>query len=104
MGLAEGGISRITRFRSGVAADAAPCPSVRSLKTAVIGRGGGPSGTGIDMVVVFNENATVSVVQQLVRALKFKSTAPVGPHSVAISVSDGDGLKSNVEVMTVNVS
>jgi ELWxxDGT repeat protein len=73
------------------------------LGSTKIGRGGGPSGTGIDMVVVFNENATVSVVQQLVRALKFKSTAPAGPHSVAISVTDGDGRKSNVETMTVNV-
>ena len=39
------------------------------------------------MIVVFNQNATGDIVQQLVRALKFNSTAIPGPHSVAVSVS-----------------
>jgi ELWxxDGT repeat protein len=74
------------------------------LGNTEIGRGGGRSGTGIDLIVVFNQNATPDIVQQLLRALKFKSTAPIGEHSVAISVSDGDGGRSNIEVMTVDVT
>jgi hypothetical protein len=44
------------------------------------------------------------IAQQLLRALKFKSTSPVGEHSVATSVSDVDGGGSTIEVMTVDVT
>lgn len=58
-----------------------------------------------DLIVVFNSNATAFRVQQLVRAITFKTVGgSAGTRSVLFSVSDGDGGTSPTRTKTVNVS
>lgn len=58
-----------------------------------------------DLVVTFNANATVAIVQLLVRAINFHTVEGMaGPRSVEFSVSDGDGGISATQIKTVNVS
>jgi len=65
------------------------------------------SGVGTnDLVVTFNASATKAIVQQLARAITFRTTgvSPVGQRVIEFSVSDGDGGASNKVTKTVNVS
>jgi predicted outer membrane repeat protein len=58
-----------------------------------------------DLIVVFNTNATKAIVQQLVRAINFKTVNGIaGSRNVIFSVSDGDGGLSAEVSKTVNVT
>lgn len=58
-----------------------------------------------DLVVTFNSNATVAMVQLLVRAINFHTVEGVaGTRGVEFSVSDGDGAMSQTAIKTVNVT
>lgn len=58
-----------------------------------------------DLIVVFNSNATKAIVQQLVRAITFKTVSgAAGSRKVIFSVSDGDGGLSAEVSKTVNVT
>jgi hypothetical protein len=58
-----------------------------------------------ELIVTFNKNATKSIVQQLVRAIAFKTVAgSAGTRTVYFSVSDGDGGVSTEVGKTVNVT
>jgi hypothetical protein len=64
------------------------------------------SGVGTsDLMVTFNTKATPSIVQQLVRAITFKTVlGAAGTRTVLFSVSDGDGGLSAEVTKTVNVT
>jgi hypothetical protein len=58
-----------------------------------------------DLIVTFNTAATKAIVQQLVRAITFKTVGgAAGPHQVLFSVSDGDGGLSAEVTKLVNVT
>lgn len=58
-----------------------------------------------ELIITFNRNATPTVVQQLVRAITFKTVGgAAGKRTVLFNVSDGDGGVSNEATKTVNVS
>jgi hypothetical protein len=58
-----------------------------------------------ELVITFNTNATKAVVQQLVRAITFKTVGgAAGQRKVVFTVSDGDGGLSAEATKTVNVS
>jgi hypothetical protein len=75
------------------------------LGTKQIGqRTSGGFGTS-DLIVTFNANATPSIVQQLVRAITFKTVDGVaGARQVRFSVTDGDGGTSAELTKAVNVT
>jgi hypothetical protein len=77
------------------------------LGTTVIGTINANGGVGMtDLVVTFNSNATVSRVQQLMRAIRFRTLASTttGDRAVSFSVNDGAGGFSNTAVRTVQVT
>jgi hypothetical protein len=58
-----------------------------------------------ELIVTFNTNATKSVIQQLVRAITFKTVGgAAGQRKVVFTVSDGDGGLSAEATKTVNVT
>jgi hypothetical protein len=58
-----------------------------------------------ELVITFNAKATPAVVQQLVRAITFKTVGgAAGQRKVIFTVSDGDGGVSDEAVKTVEVS
>jgi hypothetical protein len=58
-----------------------------------------------ELVVTFNKNATKAIVQQLVRAISFKTVGgAAGARTVYFSVSDGDGGLSAEASKTVKVT
>jgi subtilisin-like proprotein convertase family protein len=65
----------------------------------------GGSGT-TDLIVTFNGNATVSVVQQLIRAIRFRTanSSLHGNRAVNFTVDDGSGATSNTAIRTVQVA
>jgi ELWxxDGT repeat protein len=73
--------------------------------TAIIGkRVSNGFGTN-ELVITFNANATKSVVQQLVRAITFKTIGgSAGVRSVVFTVSDGDGGLSAEASKLINVT
>lgn len=64
------------------------------------------NGFGInELVITFNASATKAIVQQLVRAITFKTVGgAAGPRKVIFTVSDGDGGLSAEVFKTVNVT
>jgi ELWxxDGT repeat protein len=58
-----------------------------------------------ELVITFNTNAPPAVVQQLVRAITFKTVGgAAGQRKVVFTVNDGDGGLSSEMVKTVNVT
>lgn len=58
-----------------------------------------------DLVVTFNAEATVSRVQRLIRAIRFRTVGSVqtGGRAISFTVDDGSGASSNTAIRTVNV-
>jgi len=58
-----------------------------------------------NLVVTFNSSATVDVVQQLVRSLRFRTvgSASLGQRTITLRLSDGDGGASAEVTKNVNV-
>jgi acetyl esterase/lipase len=94
--------------RLGIAVSFSVDPSNRDViySGKVIGTLNENGGRGkTDLVVKFNSNATVAVVQLLVRAINFHTVEGVtGARSVEFTVSDGDGAVSQKVIKTVNVT
>jgi hypothetical protein len=57
-----------------------------------------------ELHITLNANATVAVVQQLLRSITFSTTSTPGSRTIAFSVSDGDGETSLELTKTVVVS
>jgi hypothetical protein len=59
-----------------------------------------------DLIVTFNANATVSVVQQLIRAIRFRTVNSTlhGNRAVDFTVDDGAGQTSNTAIRTVQIA
>jgi hypothetical protein len=58
-----------------------------------------------ELVITFKATATKAVVQQLVRAINFKTVGgAAGKRTINFTVSDGDGGLSSVAAKTVNVT
>jgi hypothetical protein len=58
-----------------------------------------------ELIITFNTNATKAIVQQLVRAITFKTVGgTAGQRRVVFTVSDGDGGISAEAFKTVNVT
>jgi hypothetical protein len=58
-----------------------------------------------DLIVTFNAEATVSRVQRLIRAIRFRTVGSVqtGSRAISFTVDDGSGASSNTAIRTVNV-
>jgi hypothetical protein len=56
--------------------------------------------------ITFNGNATLSIVQRLVRSIRFRTigASPTTQRVIEFSLTDGDGGVSNKVNVTVNVS
>jgi hypothetical protein len=59
---------------------------------------------GNDFTVRFNSSATVALVQQLIRSIKFSRATGTGQVQYGITVSDGTGMTSTEIVRTINIS
>jgi hypothetical protein len=77
-----------------------------SLGNVVIGTINPNGGVGkTDLVVTFNAEATVSRVQELLRAIRFRTvnSTQTGSRAISFTVDDGSGAESNSAIRTVNV-
>jgi hypothetical protein len=75
------------------------------LGNTIIGKRVASGFGAAELIVTFNSNATKAIVQQLVRAITFKTVnGAVGSRAVIFTVSDGDGGLSAEVTKTVNVS
>jgi hypothetical protein len=59
-----------------------------------------------DLEITFNDQATPSIVQELVRSIRFRTNSgtSTAQRKIAFSVTDGDGGSSDIVTKTVNVS
>jgi hypothetical protein len=98
------GASSSNRLAIGAAFTVDADNNVRQGTTIIGKRVANGFGTN-ELVVTFNANTKPSVVQQLVRAITFKTVGgAAGQRKVVFTVSDGDGGLSGEAVKTVNVS
>lgn len=75
------------------------------LGNTIIGKRTATGFGAAELIVVFNANASKAIVQQLVRAITFKTVnGSAGSRAVIFTVSDGDGGLSVERTRTVNVS
>lgn len=75
------------------------------LGTTIIGQRTSNGFGTKDLIVKFNSNATQAIVQQLVRAISFKTVGgTAGKRTVLFTVADGSGGFSDAAVKTVNVT
>jgi hypothetical protein len=75
----------------------------QTTKIGTRNSGGGVGTT--DLSITFTANATLDLVQRLVRTLRFSTVGgTAGQRTIAVSVSDGDGATSAVVNRTVNVT
>jgi acetyl esterase/lipase len=77
-------------------ADSQPSVSLGSVDTAADG--------GSSFTITFNANATLDLIQRLVRTLKFSTTGTSGPRTLQITLSDDQQAVSNMVTRMVNVS
>lgn len=56
-----------------------------------------------DLVVTFNSNATITVVQELIRSIRFRTTGGAGSRTIGFQLTDALGLAGNTMTRTVNV-
>ncbi len=77
-----------------------------SVGGTVIGTLANPVAAGNDFVVDFNADATLARVQTLIQALAYDNESPLpttGPRTVSVTVTDNDGLTSDVAAIVVDV-
>ncbi len=78
-----------------------------SVSGTLIGTLANDIAVGNDLVVNFNANATVALVQTLIRAMQYENTNTTSlateARTVSVTVNDGDGGTSQVSDITVNI-
>jgi len=97
-----GGAANILAIGSGFTVDASN--NVQSGSTIIGTRTSDGVGTN-ELRITLNANATVSLVQQLLRSITYRNVAgSAGTRNIAFTISDGQGGLSDERIKTVNVA
>jgi hypothetical protein len=97
------GVSNANRLSIGAGFTVDASGNVKQGTTTIGKRVSNGFGTS-ELIITFNTSATKAIVQQLVRAITFKTVGgAAGQRKVVFTVSDGDGGVSGEASKTVNV-